>query len=117
MTSETITIVATELTADVSQGLIAALNAELSGIYPEVGATHFHLDRQQVAQGHGAFLVLYREGTPVGCGAVRLRDPETAEIKRMYVSRLVRGKGLGRRLVAALEAAAGALGRRRLPLE
>ena len=117
MTSETITIAPAELTAEVSRGLIASLNAELSGLYPEPGANHFQLDPNEVARGRGTFLVVYLGGTPVGCGALRLLDAETAELKRMYVSPLVRGKGLGRRLVAALEAEALALGVRRLVLE
>jgi len=117
MASETITIERAELTADVSRVLIASLNAELKGVYSDPGATHFHLDAEEVADGRGTFLVVYREGTPVGCGALRLLDAETAELKRMYVSPTVRGRGLGRRLVAALEAEARALGIRRLVLE
>jgi GNAT superfamily N-acetyltransferase len=93
------------------------LNAELSGVYPEPGANHFHLDPEEVADGRGTFLVVYRGGTPVGCGALRLLDAGTAELKRMYVSPIVRRSGLGRRLVAALEAEARALGVRRLVLE
>jgi len=117
MAKETITIERADLTADVRHALINALNAELRGVYAEPGATHFHLDPEEVAGGRGAFLVVYQEGTPVGCGALRLLDPETAELKRMYVSPSMRGKGLGRRLVAALEAEAWALGVRRLVLE
>ncbi len=117
MASENITITRADLTADVSRALIASLNSELSGIYSEPGATHFHLDPEEVADGRGAFLVVYREGAPVGCGALRLLDTETAELKRMYVSPKVRGRGLGRRLLAALEAEARALGIRRLVLE
>jgi ketosteroid isomerase-like protein len=48
---------------------------------------------------------------------VRLIDGETGELKRMFVSPAVRGKGVGRRLVDALEAEARALGARRLVLE
>jgi len=117
MVSETITIARAELTADLSHALVGSLNAELSGIYPEPGVTHFHLDPEEGADGRGIFLVVYREGTPVGCGALRLLDAKTAELKRMYVSHNARGKGLGRRLVAALEAEARALGVRRLVLE
>jgi len=117
MASETITIARAELTSDVSLTLIGSLNAELSGVYAEPGATHFQLDPEEVAEGRGAFLVVYREGTPVGCGALRLLDAETAELKRMYVSPTLRGTGLGRRLVAALEAEARALGVRQLVLE
>jgi GNAT superfamily N-acetyltransferase len=93
------------------------LRIELSALYPEPGANHFQLDATEVAEGCGAFLVVYIEGSPVGCGALRLLDAETAELKRMYVSPIVRRRGLGRRLVAALEAAARTRGARRLVLE
>ena len=117
MTSETITVTRAELTDAASRALIESLNAELSGVYPEPGATHFKLEPGEVADGHGTFLVVYREGTPVGCGALRRIDAVTAELKRMYVSPTLRGMGLGRRLVAALEAEARAMGVRRLVLE
>jgi GNAT superfamily N-acetyltransferase len=117
MSSEKITITRAELTADVSRGLIASLNAELSELYPEAGANHFQLDPEEVSQGRGTFLVAYRGETPVGCGALRVLEPGTAELKRMYVSPLVRGRGLGRRLLEALEAEAQKLGVRRLVLE
>jgi GNAT superfamily N-acetyltransferase len=112
-----ITIARAELDAEASRRLIAALNAELTELYPEPGANHFQLGSEEVSQGRGTFLVIYREETPVGCGALRLLDPETAELKRMYVAPEVRGQGLGRQLVAALEAEARALGVRRLVLE
>ncbi|MSO83805.1 MAG: GNAT family N-acetyltransferase [Acidobacteria bacterium] len=117
MASDTITIARADLTAEVSRALIGALNDELRDAYSEPGATHFQLDPDEVADGRGAFLIVYREGVPVGCGALRLLDAETAELKRMYVTPHVRGTGLGRRLVTALEAEARALGVRRLVLE
>jgi putative acetyltransferase len=114
---ESVRITRAQLTDDVSRALIESLNAELTGAYPEPGATHFGLDPAEVSGARGAFLVIYQDGNPVGCGAVRLLDPETGELKRMYVSPAVRGKGLGRLLVAALETEARALGARRLILE
>jgi putative acetyltransferase len=117
MPPDPITIARAGLTEDVSRGLVQALNAELSGLYPEPGANHFDLDPDEVAEGRGAFLVAYRDGVPVGCGALRMLDGETAELKRMYVAPAARGTGLGRRLVDALEAEARALGVRRLVLE
>src|SRR5437870_5058996 len=48
MASETITIARAELTADVSRALIDSLNAELTGVDSEPGATHFHLDPEEV---------------------------------------------------------------------
>ncbi len=100
-----------------SRALIDALNAELSGLYPEPGATHFGLDPEEVTGARGAFLVVYLADEPVGCGAVRMLDGETAELKRMYVAPGARGTGLGRRLVDALEAEARARGALRLVLE
>jgi GNAT superfamily N-acetyltransferase len=117
MQPDSITIVRANLTDDVSRTLINSLNAELSGVYPEPGATHFGLDPADVAPGRGAFLVVHLGGVPVGCGAVRLLDPETAELKRMYVSPAARGRGVGRKLVSALEAEARALGVRQVVLE
>jgi GNAT superfamily N-acetyltransferase len=60
---------------------------------------------------NGTFLVARdHAGSPVGCGAVRLLDPSTAEIKRMWLHPSIRGKGLGRLMLAALEATAVELG-------
>jgi GNAT superfamily N-acetyltransferase len=117
MSPETITVSRADLNAAESLALIGALNAELSAAHPEPGACHFRLDPAEVTGDRGVFLVIYREGEPVGCGALRVLDDETGEFKRMYVAPAVRGKGLGRRLVAALEAQARALGVRRLILE
>ena len=117
MEAGTITITRAALTDDVSRALVAELNAELSAAYSEPGANHFGLGPEEVAEGRGAFLVVRLDGTPVGCGAVRLLDAATGELKRMYVAPAARGTGLGRRLVEALEAEARALGARRLVLE
>lgn len=114
------------LTSDVATSLIAALNEELSARYSEPGATHFQLDPSDVAPGTGVFLVARLGGRPVGCGAVRtLRDsalmhelgPRAGELKRMYVDRDVRGRGIGKALLARLEAEARSLGLTRLVLE
>lgn len=112
-----ISLARADLTADTSRQLIAALNAELSGAYSEPGANHFSLDPAEVAPGRGTFLVVCLDGRPVGCGALRLIDSRTGELKRMYVAPAARGLGLGRRLVAALEAEARALGAKKLVLE
>jgi GNAT superfamily N-acetyltransferase len=109
------------LLSPVAQDLIARLNAELEARYPEPGATHFRLDPSEVAPGRGAFLVARADGVPAACGAFRVIDLEApgraAEIKRMYVAPSARGHGLGRRVLAALEARAIAWGVRRFVLE
>jgi len=74
-----------DINSSVVGELISALNGELKRQYPEEGATHFRLEPDEVAEGHGAFVVAYAGDKPVGCGAIRKLDSETAEIKRMYV--------------------------------
>ncbi len=115
--ADDVVITRADMDADVSRALIGSLDQELSAMYPEPGANHFSLGKSEVAEGHGAFLVVYRDGDAVGCGALRLLDAATAELKRMYVMPSVRGTGLGKRLVAALEAEARTLGVRHLVLE
>ena len=51
----------------------------------------------------GAWLVLYDDGEPVACGGLRRLDDETGEIKRMFVTARVRGRGHGRRMLGELE--------------
>jgi GNAT superfamily N-acetyltransferase len=59
---------------------------------------------------NGCLLVVRDEGTAVGVGGVRLLDPATAEIKRMYLRASMRGRGAGWALLNALEAKAIELG-------
>jgi putative acetyltransferase len=105
------------LGSTVSRQLISALNAELAATYPEEGATHFRLEAEEVEPGRGAFLVIFVGGQPVGYGAIRRLDERTAEIKRMYVEPVARGRGIGRNMLDALEAEAGRLGVTRIVLE
>ena len=107
---------ATLVSADAMQ-LISALNAELQMLFPEPGATHFSLTDEQLKPGGGALIVAYLEDIPVGCGAVRRIDKNTAEIKRMYVVPQNRGQGIGRALVEALEREARLLGIKKVVLE
>ena len=65
----------------------------------------------------GIFLLARLDGRPVGCGAVKATEPGVGSIKRMWVSQEVRGTGVGRRLLLALEKEAAAFGMRLLRLE
>ena len=112
-----IRIVREVTTSPTARRLIRALDRELSERYPEEGATHFRLDPEEVAEERGVFLVAYAGGEPLGCGAIRRIDPETAEIKRMYVEPNARGRGVGRMVLAALETEGRRLGVKRIVLE
>jgi len=76
----------------------------------EVPPTDFHTE-----QG-GAFVLLRYGDQTIAGGAIRRYDDETAEVKRMWTSHLHRRQGLGRRVLAELEAAAIDLGYRKLYL-
>jgi ribosomal protein S18 acetylase RimI-like enzyme len=59
---------------------------------------------------NGVLLIARADGLALGCVAVRRTSPGVAELKRLWVSPESRGLGLARRLVAAAEEAARALG-------
>ena len=52
----------------------------------------------------GLLLVASLGSEPVGCGALKFHDDAPTELKRMWVAEAARGLGLGRRLLAELEA-------------
>jgi putative acetyltransferase len=111
------TITREPLSSPQARWLIASLNAELSGLYPDPSDNFFELAEEQTAGDRGIFLLARVDGRPVGCGALRRIDAITGEIKRMYVAPAARGTGLGRRLLEELERHARGLGLRRLVLE
>jgi DNA-binding MarR family transcriptional regulator/GNAT superfamily N-acetyltransferase len=65
----------------------------------------------------GAFLVAHVDGRAVGCGAVKSIAPGVGSIKRMWTAQEMRGLGLGRRILAALEGEALQFGLTKLRLE
>ena len=65
----------------------------------------------------GLLLVASVGAEPVGCGALKFHADGPAELKRMWVAPTARGLGLGRRLLAELEAHAAANHVRVLRLE
>jgi len=65
----------------------------------------------------GAFLVASVDGHPVGSGAIKAIGPGVGSLKRMWVADAVRGLGVGRRILKALEDEARGLGLTTLRLE
>lgn len=65
----------------------------------------------------GVLLVATLHGEPVGCGGLKFHPGAPAELKRMWVAPATRGLGLGRRLLAELEARAVAGGAQAVRLE
>jgi DNA-binding MarR family transcriptional regulator/GNAT superfamily N-acetyltransferase len=73
-------------------------------------------DRELVPP-RGAFLLASVDGEPVACGAVKAIPPRIGSLKRMWVADSVRGLGIGRRVLLALETEARGLGLTTLRLE
>jgi len=94
--------------------LIAALDDELSRQYP--GLPVNGIDVADFEASGGVFAVGYIDGEPAVCGAFRPWE-DAAEIKRMFVLPSQRGRGLGRRMLAFLEAEAARRGYARAVLE
>ncbi|MEV7385855.1 MULTISPECIES: GNAT family N-acetyltransferase [unclassified Streptomyces] len=71
----------------------------------------------ELAPPTGRLLIARYDGEPAGSAGVRLLDPATAELTRVFVPEGLRGKGGAALLVAAAEDAARDLGARRIVLD
>jgi DNA-binding MarR family transcriptional regulator len=65
----------------------------------------------------GVLMIARLDGRPVGCGVLKRKDATTGEIKRMWTAPDARGRGVARRVLRALEAAAKDFGLTKLQLE
>ncbi|MFF7330861.1 GNAT family N-acetyltransferase [Streptomyces sp. NPDC090306] len=89
------------------------------------GGDATYLDPAMFLPPTGLYLIAYDEAdAPVATGGWRLQDKNDegysdgdAELKRMYVIEEARGRGIARRVLAALEEDARAAGRVRMVLE
>jgi putative acetyltransferase len=102
----------TEITA-----LVQELDRYMHSLYP---AESSHLvDVETLAQPGVHFFAVTVDGTARGCGAIMLRadDGGYAEVKRIFVSPAARGLGLGRKIIAHLEATTRAQGLMLMRLE
>ena len=71
-----------------------ALNGELQALY----GPHNKVPENITA------IIAYHDKNPVGCGCFKPFDPDTIEIKRMYVEPALRGKGIAASILTELEA-------------
>jgi DNA-binding MarR family transcriptional regulator len=81
---------------------------------PNVGAT---AKPHEIRPPSGLFLVVYLRDAPIGCGALKHFADGVTDLKRMWVAEPARGLGIGRRLLAELEARAAERGSRVVRLE
>jgi len=98
-----------------AQQLVAAVQQEYVSRYG--GPDETPVTPEEFAPPLGRFVIGYLGVEPVAMGGLRVRDPETAEIKRMFIRADHRGRGLSRVVLVRLEELAGAMGLRRVILE
>src|SRR6202007_2815107 len=93
--------------------------AELDRRFPQGfdPARSISADAPELRPPAGLLLVATLLMEPIGCGALKFHGDAPTEIKRMWVAGSARGLGVGRRLLAELEAQAAARGVRVLRLE
>jgi len=65
----------------------------------------------------GRLLIAWSEGEALGCIALRARDAQTCEMKRLYVRPAARGRELGRQLAERICQEAREAGYRRICLD
>ena len=87
--------------------MIEELDRLMLELYPV--ENNYLVSPEDLATDGSFFFAAYLEGKACGCAALMLRDPDYAEVKRVFVAPQARGFGLARRLLAELETRARAL--------
>ncbi|QYR23498.1 GNAT family N-acetyltransferase [Paenibacillus sp. sptzw28] len=88
--------------------LIKKLDEDLLQRYP--ADEIFGVDFDDPNINEVAFIIAYSGEIPVGCGAIRPIDDDSTELKRFFVEREYRNKGIAKQILSALEAKAKGLG-------
>ena len=94
--------------------LVNQLDRYLMGIN---GDDHDFFDQFNKIDNIRHVVVLYLDGQPAGCGAIKEYEPGVMEVKRMFVPPSARGKGLATAILKELEVWAAELGYEKCILE
>ena len=106
LTAGLVEIAVEDPTTEAAQRCIGAYFAELdsrfdAGFDPALSIT---ADASELIEPAGLLLLGRLRGEPIGCGALKFHGRAPVEIKRMWVAPSARGLGVGRRILAELEA-------------
>lgn len=80
--------------------LIRELDKELKELYQEKQDRYTHLNN---VPDDLPIVLLYDKQIAIGCGCLKRINETCAELKRIYVKKSYRGKGLSKRIIEALE--------------
>lgn len=111
----TITVGAEDVRSADAEQLIRELSEELGALYESDGTAGFQPSDVEVPR--AAFVVARIGGHPVGCGALRPLDEDSAEVKRMYTRDGYRRQGVAQAILAELERLAAKFGYGSLKLQ
>jgi putative acetyltransferase len=95
--SDLVSIVAERPDSVDAHTLIDELEAHLEPLYPKESRHGFSVEK--LLQENVAFFVLRYDGSPAGCGGVKLFGTEYGEVKRMFVRPQFRGLGLAKSML------------------
>jgi putative acetyltransferase len=90
------------LRADVA-ALLGESRAMMAGLYPPESC--HGLDLAAYERADVTLFVARENGVALGCGAFQLHGDASAELKSMFVAPEARGRSIGRKVLAAIEAA------------
>lgn len=115
--SARVEIVVESPAAAVSLALQEAFFADIAARYPgwHPGSSQ-GVSAEEMTLPHGAWLVAYLDGRPVGCGGLQSVEEGVAEARRLFLDGSARGLGIGRALLQSLEEHARGLGYERVRL-
>ena len=112
-----LTVVLEPADSERSQLLQSAFFADIADRYPGWSPTSSQsVELSELGPPSGVWLVAYLGEVAVGCGGLQRLDNESAEVRRLFLDERVRGHGIGRTLLTALEKHARTLGYDRLLL-
>ena len=97
--------------------LLHEASVDARALYPELFSCDSPPASNAPLEARSVYVIAYVDGCPLACGALRPFDASTAEIRRMYVHRDHRRRGLARAVLAHLEREAVRLAYTRLVLE
>jgi GNAT superfamily N-acetyltransferase len=107
-----------EATAPADIASVRELFAEYArGVAEPCCFAGFERELAALPEGYVVLLLAQEGAAPAGCVGVRALDPQTAEMKRLYVRSAFRGGGIGRILSEAAIAAARRGGYQRIVLD
>lgn len=93
--------------------LVAAMTDDIAALYDGLdlsGADMPKAGPAELGPPGGTFVVGFEDGAPVCCGAIKRLPDGACEIKRMFVTKDARGRGVARALLEELERRAREMG-------